>query len=73
VSRAVAIGERELLIGYALAGVEIIPADGPEPVREAWARLDEGVALVILTPSARTALGRRVDERPECLWAVTPP
>jgi vacuolar-type H+-ATPase subunit F/Vma7 len=71
-SRAVAIGEEALLEGWALAGVEIVPAGDARSVQEAWESLDPDVVLVVLTPSARTALGRKLDAEAETMWVSLP-
>lgn len=51
-----AIGEPAELQGYALAGVTVLGAEGPDAVRSAWRRLDERTAVVILTEAAATYL-----------------
>ncbi|MDF3293290.1 V-type ATP synthase subunit F [Streptomyces silvisoli] len=61
-----AIGERTRVAALALAGVTVVPAEGPEHVREAWAALPTDVTLVIVTPAAADALG------PEALDGVRP-
>lgn len=66
-----AIGEASLLMGYALAGVEVIDARDAEAARGAWAELPAGVALVILTSGARAALGSRLEED-QVLWVEVP-
>lgn len=48
----VAIGERQLVRGYALAGATVMAAEGTAAVRQAWDSLDPGVTLVILTAAA---------------------
>ena len=68
-SRGVAIGRPEIVAGYALAGVEVIAAADAAAVQAAWETLPADVALVILTPAARAALGGRLDERPGLVWA----
>ncbi len=70
-SRVVAIGSSTELAGYALAGVEVVAAIGPDAVRTAWAELDPDVALVLLTPDARRELPDRL-ERTDVLWTVLP-
>ena len=71
-SRAVAIGRDPRLAGYALAGAEVIPADGPAAVAAALEGLPADVALVILDAdvedAARAALGRR----PGMVWCSLP-
>lgn len=67
------IGERELVHGYALAGVQVAPAADSEQARAAWAALGDEVAVVILTPSAYAALAaRELVQRPQRLWVVMP-
>ena len=70
-SRVVAIGGVLELAGYALAGVDVIAATDPAPVRRAWAELEDDVQLVLLTAEARRALPDRLD-RGGVLWAVLP-
>jgi vacuolar-type H+-ATPase subunit F/Vma7 len=69
--KIVAIGEEERLAGYALTGVTVLPAADAESARAAWTELPSGTALVLLTPSAATALAGRARER-QLLWAVLP-
>ncbi|MFI8089506.1 V-type ATP synthase subunit F [Streptomyces sp. NPDC086080] len=73
--RVAAIGERSRVGGLALAGVQVLVADGPEVVRRAWRDLPEGIDLVILTPAAaealRSGLAAPPGRRP--LTAVMPP
>jgi vacuolar-type H+-ATPase subunit F/Vma7 len=72
-SHIVAIGERERLRGFALAGVEVAAADDPAETRAAWDSLAPEVALVILTPAAHAALsGSELDRRGQRLWVVMP-
>lgn len=60
--RVVAIGERIRVEGFGLAGAEVLVAEDAAAVRQAWAELGPGAAVVLLTPSAREALGRAADE-----------
>ncbi|MEV7242251.1 hypothetical protein AB0N92_13535 [Streptomyces sp. NPDC093248] len=55
-----AIGARPDVSGLALAGVDVLVAESPDAVRQAWGRLPRGVALVILTAPAAEALGAGV-------------
>jgi vacuolar-type H+-ATPase subunit F/Vma7 len=71
-SRAVAIGDERRLGGYALSGVEVLPAAGAGDAAAAWDALAGDVALVVLDPPAHAALAERLDERPTVLWAVLP-
>lgn len=68
----VAIGEPELVEGFALAGATVIAAAEPDAVRAAWERLPETVTMVVLSPRAAGALGELLGLRP-ILHAVTPP
>ena len=71
-SRAAAIGEDVRVAGYALAGVEVHPAEDAQGCQEAFDRLPQDLACLILTPAARTALGARLLERPSLLWVEVP-
>ena len=71
-SRAVAIGDERRLGGYALAGVEVVPATGAGDAAAAWEALADDVALVVLDPQAYPALAPRLAERPMVVWAVLP-
>jgi vacuolar-type H+-ATPase subunit F/Vma7 len=71
-SRAVAIGARTLVGGYALAGVEVVEADEPKSVLAAWERLGDDVALLILTPDARRILAGELEAWPELVWTTLP-
>ncbi len=57
----VAIGERARICGFALAGVSVIEADGPEAALAAWRALPAAVGLVILTAAAHGALAAEED------------
>jgi vacuolar-type H+-ATPase subunit F/Vma7 len=70
-STAAAIGETAVLHGFALAGVVVTVTASDREVLDAWQRLGD-VALVVLSPSARRALGDLVAERPDVLTVVTP-
>lgn len=54
--RVTAIGEPAELQGYALAGVTVLGAEGPDAVRSAWRGLGERTAVVILTEAAAAHL-----------------
>jgi vacuolar-type H+-ATPase subunit F/Vma7 len=62
-SSIVAIGDRDELAGYALAGVDVKHATDPDEVREAWHGIGSDVEFVLFTFEARQALpdplGRR--------------
>ncbi|MFE2102288.1 V-type ATP synthase subunit F [Streptomyces sp. PTD9-10] len=57
-----AIGAWTSVSGLALAGVDVLVAEDPEAVRQAWQGLPGTVGLVILTASAAQALGAAVAE-----------
>lgn len=70
-SRVAVIGEPARVQGFALAGAEVCPAEGPDAVRAAWTALAADVAVVVLTPAADDALaGTPVGAR---LTVVMPP
>lgn len=71
-SRAVAIGDERRLGGYALAGVEVVPAVTAAEAAAAWDSLAEDVAVLVLSPGAHEALAGRLDERSGIVWAVLP-
>lgn len=54
--RMAAIGERALVEGYALAGVDVVVAEDPTAIRRAWQGLPADVAVVVLTRSADAVL-----------------
>jgi vacuolar-type H+-ATPase subunit F/Vma7 len=72
-STIVAIGERERVSGFALAGVRVAAADDPDAVRAAWQALSADAGLVILTPAAHRALAaERFGDHDARLWVVMP-
>jgi vacuolar-type H+-ATPase subunit F/Vma7 len=71
-SRVVAIGENQLIDGYALAGVNVIAADSPAAVLGAWESLGDDTGLLLLTPAARDAIGERVSDHPFLVWVTLP-
>ena len=71
-SRIAAIGASELVDGYGLAGVEVLPAPDAAAARRAWASLEGDVGLVLLTPAAEAALGPELAEARGVVWAVIP-
>lgn len=52
----VAIGSRDRVEGFGLAGARVVVADDDAAVRRAWAALGPDVAVAVLTPAARAAL-----------------
>lgn len=73
-TRIAAVGERERVGGFVLAGVLVVAATDATSVRAAWQALPAEVAIVILTPAAHAALASkgtlaRDDLR---LWTVMP-
>jgi len=72
VSRVVAIGERELVDGYGLAGVQVLPAGDATSVRRAYAEVEDDAGLLILTPAAEAALAARLADASRLVWVVLP-
>jgi vacuolar-type H+-ATPase subunit F/Vma7 len=70
-TRVAAVGSWVELAGYALVGVEVVDASGPDDVRQAWEELPDDVGLVLLTPEARRSLPDTPLPRGR-LWVVTP-
>ncbi len=58
------LGERHRVEGFALAGATVLDAADADSVRDAWKRLPDDVAVVVLTPAAAEALAQVVQERP---------
>ncbi len=50
------VGAHPMVAGFALAGAQVCPTDGPDDVRAAWHTLPATVAVVVLTPDAAEAL-----------------
>jgi vacuolar-type H+-ATPase subunit F/Vma7 len=71
-SRIVALGERNRIQGYAIAGVDPVAAGTADETTEAWRQLPRDVAVLILTPQAAAELAGRLSERPDVLLAVLP-
>ncbi|MGZ4439141.1 MAG: V-type ATP synthase subunit F [Gaiellaceae bacterium] len=71
-NRAAAIGETRRVGGFALAGVEVLPAESAEEAGAAIAALDPEVGFVILTPAAHEAVAEALAERVGLVWAVLP-
>ena len=69
----IALGEERLVLGFALAAVEVVAAESPAEVLAAWRRLPADAAVLFLTPMARAALGDHLRERPRLLHAELPP
>ena len=69
--RVVAIGDPDVLRGYALAGVAILPAADEPAVAAAWENVDGDVGLVLLTPAAREVLEGRLGDR-GAMWIELP-
>ncbi|MGO8906546.1 MAG: V-type ATP synthase subunit F [Solirubrobacteraceae bacterium] len=72
-SRIAAIGERERVRGFSFAGVHVAAAEDAQQAQAAWRALPADVALLILTPAARSALRAELDESEQLLHAVMPP
>lgn len=69
-SAVVALGEPEVLEGFALAGVRVEHASDPDECLRALAEIDDDVGLLILTPASRRALEAQLSRRPNLLWTV---
>ena len=57
VGRVAVLGEQTAVLGYALAGAVVLPADDAPAVRAAWGALDAEIEVVVLTRRAADALG----------------
>ena len=68
----VVLGEAVRAAGFALAGATVIAAEDAAAVRDAWAALPGGTAVVVLTPAAAAALGELVRQRPDVLTVAMP-
>ena len=71
-SAAVAIGDELRLAGYAVAGVDVLPAASAAEAEAAFARLPDQTGLVILTSESRAALEALLAERDDIVWAEVP-
>ena len=71
-SQVLALGEAHELEGFALVGARVVPAQTPEEVRAAWARLGDDVSLLVLTRAAALTLGDDLARRDDLLTAVLP-
>ncbi len=67
-----AIGEQVRVAGFALGGADVVIAEDPGTVWEAWRNLPDDIGLVIVTPAAAEALGPAVLEGDRPLVAVMP-
>ncbi len=72
-ARVVALGERVVVAGYALAGAVVLPAESDPEVRAAWESLPEDVGVVVLTAAAARCLGETVAATSYPLTVVIPP
>ncbi|HTY73598.1 MAG TPA: V-type ATP synthase subunit F [Actinomycetes bacterium] len=68
-----AIGSQPDVVGFALAGVVVLPAETPEAAQAAWESLPEGVSVVVLTADAATAIGTARTAEAAPLSVVLPP
>jgi vacuolar-type H+-ATPase subunit F/Vma7 len=71
-NRVVAIGATHEMEGFALAGVQVIPAATKAAVTAAWTGLDHDVGLVILSPATAEQLGPDIASRSDLLTVVMP-
>lgn len=70
--RVAVIGEQVGVVGYALAGALVLPAEDDAAVLAAWAGLPGDVEVVVLTARAAEALGPARTAHPTRLTAVVP-
>jgi vacuolar-type H+-ATPase subunit F/Vma7 len=68
----VALGEEQLISGFALAGVRLCPTGSPAEVHRAWTTLQDA-GLVIMTSAAAAALGEARTAPAAPLTVVLPP
>ena len=68
----VAIGGTHEIEGFALAGVNVVPAHTDADATRAWEVLGDDVGLVILSAAAADALRTALTERPDLLTVVMP-
>jgi vacuolar-type H+-ATPase subunit F/Vma7 len=66
------IGEQERVLGWALAGVQVLAARDAEEVRAAWRALERGMQVVILSPAAAEVLTDELAKSPWPLPVVMP-
>jgi vacuolar-type H+-ATPase subunit F/Vma7 len=71
-SAIAALGNRERVEGFALAGVRVLVAEDDDAVRTAWSALDRDVAVLILTQDAQAALSDDLPSRPALVWTTLP-
>jgi vacuolar-type H+-ATPase subunit F/Vma7 len=71
-NRIVGIGATHEIEGFALAGVNVIPASTDAEVTAAWAGLGRDVGLVVLSPAAARGLQDRHGSRQDLLTVVMP-
>jgi len=71
-SRIGALGPRDDVDGFALAGVVVLVADDAGAVDAAWDALPDDVGVLLLAPRAADCLATRLSERPELLTLVMP-
>jgi vacuolar-type H+-ATPase subunit F/Vma7 len=55
-ARVAVIGEEMRVQGFGLVGAVVCPATGADAVRAAWQTLADDIAVVLLTPTAASAL-----------------
>jgi vacuolar-type H+-ATPase subunit F/Vma7 len=70
VKRVAAIGERAVLEGFALAGVELVGSDDESSWVDEFDRLPDDVGLLLLTPASHEALAGALSRRGALLWTV---
>ncbi|HYL08057.1 MAG TPA: hypothetical protein VEU76_05880 [Candidatus Udaeobacter sp.] len=71
-ARIAALGEWRRIQALAIAGVEAHVAATDEAAVAEWSSLSADVAVLIVTRAAASALGKRIEERPNLLVTVLP-
>ena len=70
--RIAALGDGRRIQPLSIAGVETHPASTDAQALAEWNSLASDVAVLILTPEARAAIGARLEERRDLLVTVMP-
>jgi vacuolar-type H+-ATPase subunit F/Vma7 len=72
-NEVVAIGPEPMIVGWALTGVRLCPAQTATEIRTAWQGLPPSTAVVILAPEAAEVLGTSIEATGAPLTVVLPP
>jgi vacuolar-type H+-ATPase subunit F/Vma7 len=71
-SSVAVIGPDRVVEGFALAGVEVLPASTPEEARTAFEGLGADTAVLFLTEEAAQALVALLPSRRDVIWTTLP-